>query len=342
MRDVTLDNFKFVLITLVVVGHAIEPAIGSFDWARTVYIFIYLFHMPMFAYVSGVFSSAKIDGAAIRKIIVRLVIPYVFLETAYSLFDYFAFSREALRISPLVPYWIMWYMFSLVLWRLLLPIVSHFRFPVALSVVAGLACGINHYDYNLSFSRTFVFFPFFLIGHYYHAWIAESLKRLGASRLVGGVVIAVALLVLLVLPNAHEFDVRWLYGSKSYASLGVGWEQGVVYRSLFYAMSILLGVAFLSMIKADRGFGTAFGESSLYIYVLHGFVIKGLLAIGFYSYIDSEWKMAAWVFASLSLLPALSSRLAKRVAENIMNPLGLSDLLLARVDARAGVRSSPR
>jgi fucose 4-O-acetylase-like acetyltransferase len=104
MRDVVLDNFNFILIGLVVVGHVIEPVIGRFEWVKSVYIFIYLFHMPMFAYVSGVVSKREIDNKVLKNIVGKLILPYIFLELIFSLFDYVVFSRNNLNITPLVPY----------------------------------------------------------------------------------------------------------------------------------------------------------------------------------------------------------------------------------------------
>ena len=160
-RNLQLDNLKFILIALVIIGHTIEPVIGRYDWVESIYIFIYLFHMPMFVYASGVVSSKYLDDAIIRRIVVRLIIPYVLLELCYSLFDYYIFSRNTLTISPLAPYWIMWYMLSLIFWRMLLPVFNQFRYPVILGLVLGFGCGLYGYDYHLSFSRTFVFLPFF-------------------------------------------------------------------------------------------------------------------------------------------------------------------------------------
>jgi fucose 4-O-acetylase-like acetyltransferase len=330
MRDIALDNFKFILIGLVVVGHTIEPLIDKFGWLKSVYVFIYIFHIPMFAYISGVVSSNKIDKLAIRNIIIKLVIPYVLLEIIYSVFDFYAFSRNSLNISPLVPYWILWYLFSLILWRMLLPIFSNFRFPITLSIIAGLACGVTSYGYNLSFSRTFVFFPFFLFGHYYHSLIMEHFQKYKVSREVGIGIIVTILLVLLFLPQTNFFSVGWLYGSKSYSSLGVGWEQGVLYRFLIYLLAILLGLAFLSVTKKDRNISTGYGERSLYIYVLHGFVMKGLIVVGFYKYIDSGWKAIILILLYLIILQILSSVFSSLFAYNFINPLVFANSMLSK------------
>lgn len=324
MRDTTLDNFKFVLIALVIIGHTIEPIMARFEWLKLIYIFIYLFHMPMFAYVSGAVSSSEIDARVIKSIIRKLIIPYISLEIVYSIFDYYLFSRNTLNITPLIPYWILWYLFSLVLWRLLLPFFHQFKFPLILALLAGLACGVNAYDYNLSFSRTFVFFPFFLIGHYYHSSIVKAQDQYRFRKQIGIALILIVFIALMFTSETFDIKAAWLYGSRSYSNLGVSWEVGVLYRSLIYASAMLLGLAFLSLTPRSLGMVTRYGKDSLYIYVLHGFIMKALIGLGFYNYINEDYKAVILIFSSLVLLPTLSSGIAKFFAKHLMNPLGVS------------------
>ena len=54
------DNLKGVLIILVVIGHLLEPCarLGSEGLAGfRVLDFIYMFHMPLFIFVTGLFSK---------------------------------------------------------------------------------------------------------------------------------------------------------------------------------------------------------------------------------------------------------------------------------------------
>ncbi|WP_426638635.1 acyltransferase family protein [Priestia aryabhattai] len=56
-RDAYFDNVKFILIVLVVFGHLLTPFINDEQWLRTLYIFIYTFHMPAFILISGYFAK---------------------------------------------------------------------------------------------------------------------------------------------------------------------------------------------------------------------------------------------------------------------------------------------
>ena len=57
-RDGRVDGIKWLLIVLVTIGHAIEPALSN-PTANKLYSLIYLFHMPLFIYISGYFVSVS-------------------------------------------------------------------------------------------------------------------------------------------------------------------------------------------------------------------------------------------------------------------------------------------
>ena len=65
-RDIYWDSLKYLLIVFVVWGHftEINNPVGSIN--RVIFNFIYLFHMPLFVFVSGRFSHLK-DKTNIAK-----------------------------------------------------------------------------------------------------------------------------------------------------------------------------------------------------------------------------------------------------------------------------------
>ncbi len=331
MRDNRLDNFKFILITCVVLGHTIEPLIGRFEWLKSLYEFFYMFHIPMFAYASGVVAKSIFDKATLNKIISNLVIPYIILELLYSLADYYFFSGKAFTLSLLIPYWIMWYLFSLIIWKLLLPLFDQFRFPVLVSFILGILCGLNAYGYNLSFSRTFVFFPLFLMGHYYHPWIISTLHRFKLSYVIGSVILIGSLCVLVIFPDSYDLSVHWLYGSFSYKSLNTPWQQGFMIRGLLYMIAIILGLSVLAITPKSKSVISYMGKHSFFIYVLHGFVIKTLLTLGAFHYINNNLKATVLILLSLLLLPLLSNKFIQIFWNQVFSLFGLTQMLLKKV-----------
>jgi len=47
-RDTFYDNLKFFLIVTVVVGHFVSPLTDSSKFCKSLFLFIYTFHMPLF------------------------------------------------------------------------------------------------------------------------------------------------------------------------------------------------------------------------------------------------------------------------------------------------------
>ncbi len=111
-RDFLFDNLKFIGIVLVVFAHLLE----GFNTPATdvIYKTIYLFHMPLFIFVSGYCSKFNI-----KKIIKKLIIPYVFAQTLWSIIEYFIMgSTQNFLLYILTPRWVLWYLLSMIFWRL--------------------------------------------------------------------------------------------------------------------------------------------------------------------------------------------------------------------------------
>ena len=59
-RDYLFDNYKALLIVLVVMGHFIEPCYRNNEFLYTLKWLIVSFHMPAFIFISGYFSSLEL------------------------------------------------------------------------------------------------------------------------------------------------------------------------------------------------------------------------------------------------------------------------------------------
>lgn len=55
------DNLKFAMILCVVIGHTLYYFYSSSAIAKSLYLFLYTFHMPVFVFISGLFSKRKIQ-----------------------------------------------------------------------------------------------------------------------------------------------------------------------------------------------------------------------------------------------------------------------------------------
>ena len=81
-RDHYFDNVKGALITLVVIGHFLLPMERTRLVGSLINI-IYLFHMPMFALISGYFAKSVYRQGKYRSDkVLRLVWLYILFEAA--------------------------------------------------------------------------------------------------------------------------------------------------------------------------------------------------------------------------------------------------------------------
>ncbi|NIK14901.1 fucose 4-O-acetylase-like acetyltransferase [Saccharococcus thermophilus] len=125
----------------------------------------------------------------------------------------------------------------------------------------------------LSLSRTFTFFPFFLLGFFLEK---SEIKRLFTWRIRLFSIVALIAMFVLIHFGFPDLPQEWLYGSKSYDALGVPEEDGVVGRLTIYGASTLMMISFLALVPNQRYSFSVFGTRTFYIYVLHGFILKYL------------------------------------------------------------------
>ena len=86
VRDPFFDNAKFVLITLVVIGHAYTSLRHESEFIKSAYFLIYSFHMPLFILISGYFTKNFNKPEYFRKTISSALIPYLIFEAIFSCF----------------------------------------------------------------------------------------------------------------------------------------------------------------------------------------------------------------------------------------------------------------
>ncbi len=278
-RDPFFDNAKYLAILLVVAGHAIE-SLRDVPAAHAVYLFIYLFHMPVFIVITGQlsrnFGSAR---GRVRKLITGVGIPYAVFEILYSIADWML-NGGALKITLLAPYWVMWFLMALFLWRLSTPLWRQIRWPLAVAVVISLLSGLNHLS-ELQLNRVLGFLPFYVLGLCLKPEHFALLKR-PAVR-VAAVAVLPAGLAAALLAYPH-LAVEWAYWRDDNARLHAGPLTGTAIRVGLLAVSTVLAAAFLALVPGRRTWFTGLGSATLYAYLLHGFVIMAARSAGWYGY----------------------------------------------------------
>ncbi|EOR26963.1 hypothetical protein A499_00775 [Niallia nealsonii AAU1] len=155
----------------------------------------------------------------------------------------------------------------------------------------------------LSLTRTFVFFPLFLIGFYMKKEHFDFVKTRKAT-ISAMIIFALVFIGFHLLPS---INYQWLFGSKSYEALGEGYLIGMAIRLFFYVLSFLMIFCFFACVPKKEYFFTKFGKSTLYVYLLHGFFIRLFRQSDLPDIFESPQSYAMIVIVSFFITILLSS-----------------------------------
>lgn len=263
MRDKRIDGIKGLLIILVVFGHFTELCVGGISSA--LYLIIYSFHMPAFIFLSGYFAKRGIE-----KILIFYLPLYIFYQFIYLTFDHLFIGKRELCIEGfLTPYWHLWYIFCLIFYIILLPVLSLCKgkmccFSVLLSILLSITFPlIDTNFYFLSIGRFFAFLPYFVLGNF-----------CGNSKIyLPRFSFLVPVSIIFVLCE-KGVDSRLLYGSFPYSE-----SRDIILKGALIALA-LGWISLLFNIENYPNILCKIGKNTLPIYLLHGFVQRTLLKHG--------------------------------------------------------------
>ncbi|MFG1162937.1 MULTISPECIES: acyltransferase family protein [Enterobacteriaceae] len=268
-RDAKIDNIKGGLMLLVIFCHVIEPLIKTNSSLSNVYDFIYLFHMPAFVFLSGylVGNTTPIKWNALLK---GIVIPFILFSFIYEIPALLIANSISDYLMVLAPNWILWFLVSILCWRIITPIVMQFRFSLLITIVASILISLTSVDgYTYGAFRTVILFPFYLTGV-----ILNTLYDKVYNLNVKSYMVIVALVILgIVAMMPLPFNRYFLYCVAPFSAFGYTNEMGVIQRIEYYPLAFMTTIAFCLLVANFKVFGVI-GRNSLYVYLWHGLIVK--------------------------------------------------------------------
>ncbi len=269
------DILKFFLMFCVVLGHFADYHAADSEIARSLFLLIYSFHMPLFIFVSGLFSKRMIDERRWDKILGYLVL-YFF--TKVLVFAYDAIFKQEFEFRLFGETGLAWFMFALFAFALITVGASRFKpayvfvFALVLSLLTGYDNSVNS---ELVISRIIVFYPFYYAGYCIDPKKLENLSRKIPAKLVSLVLIGVLIWVAFTFEGLY--CVRPMFtGQHPYKSLGAGEDFGPLIRLACYAVSALacLCLVVLTPNRKGRSAVAKLGQFTLSVYVFHYIILK--------------------------------------------------------------------
>jgi fucose 4-O-acetylase-like acetyltransferase len=318
-RDAHLDNAKFLGVILVVCGHVLED-LRDATGAHALYLFIYMFHMPLFIVLAGHFSrSFTFSAGKARKLITGLAVPYIIFEVAFSYYRWGLGVADKPTVSLLDPYFVTWFLIALFVWRLSTPVWQQLRWPIGVAVAISVLSGTADLPTTMDLYRMLGLLPFFVIGLMLKPEHFERLKRprvrvVGALVLVGGFVMANIV--------HRRMTTEWALWRMGFGDLHVSNLTGTVMRLGMLLAGATLVAAFLAVVPTRHTWYTRLGGATMYAYLLHGFGTKLIEARGWYdpSWLHTVPGVVVAMAASAGFAVLLMSAPVRRVTRWAVSP----------------------
>lgn len=283
-RSAYFDNAKAILIYLVVLGHLMSGYLQENQYIDTLYLVIYLFHMPAFILISGHFSRTIKSKSDLKKIAKTLLLPYIIFQLLYTLYYKNVFG-DSVVFEIFEPRYALWFLLSMAIWKFLLWAFSGHKLMVLVSIALSLVIGyISEVNEWLSLARTFFFFPFFLLGYHLNRENFVKLKNkwnIGAASILG------AGLVVFIFQFGDVRWKEWFFGRIPYEEISYGIvEIGALSRLVVYMAMFIATYIFLSLVPKGKQWYTDIGGKTLAIYLLHLFVVRAFKSTAIYEWIE--------------------------------------------------------
>lgn len=271
------DNAKFLLILLVVLGHAVSPF-------KSAHFGIYVFwkvantiHMPLMIFISGFFAKRYIGKNGSLKVqrTFSYFALFLFCQLAVSLFEVFVLGNK-IGGSVIAARSSLWFLQCLGIWYLVLPFFSKFKPAVVMvsALILGLLIGYDsRAEVVFSISRIIVHFPFFMAGYFCTPEMIEKLNHIGV-RIACLILFAGGVYLIIYMFDDYPGNlITCTYPYKTFSET-VSLPYGLVWmlRLLFYSLAVILGISFLAIVPRIKTFFTRFGSRTLQVYILHRFL----------------------------------------------------------------------
>lgn len=272
VRDERIDAVKYWLICLVIAGHVFSRR-GFADSAACLVFekWIYIFHMPLFIFVSGYFSRKKNINSflsSIWKLFEPLIIFHVLIKVIPHIISN---GTDNLLKTIFTPWWVLWYLLSLIYWRIMIQIIPekmlrHTKLVLISTFCISILAGFLPLDRFLSIQRTLSFMPFFFLGYCLRSkniFLPNKYKPLCIIFLVA----------ILAIPIFFPQYLGSLRHADPYHNV-----FGAVNRMIVFILAIPMSIAFINVCYNTQWIARH-GRLTMQYYIYHALMIIPLMVL---------------------------------------------------------------
>ena len=267
------DNFKFFLIFCVVLGHYSGYYMDDIENMRRLFFFLYLFHMPAFIFVSGLFSKKIINEKRWNKVLDYFIM-YVFIKGILVIAERLNGGGKE--------FWLLeadgteWYAFAIMVFLVMTMITRRLnpKFVFAFSIFVGCLSGYHSSNGDfLVLQRILVFYPFFYLGYLMDPDKIEAITRKKIFKILSAMITAFTVAVVCLGINRIYGLRPLLTGRNPYSTLDEYEAIGGLLRGGYYIVVFVLIFALIALVPTTKSIISTWGSHTLSVYVLHRAVI---------------------------------------------------------------------
>lgn len=267
-RDYFFDNIRAVLIVFVVWGHLLTAAIEDYNVIKSIYFFIYFFHMPAMVFISGYFSK-NLDKSR-EKAFETILLPYLILNIINYLFKIYIIGEDYFGFRFLKPTWGLWYLLTLFIWKFFLKDLIRIRFILPLSLLLGILSGFSkEFSSYLALGRMVNFLPFFLLGYYCRKEHIENIKRI--PKIVSIAIVIANAVISAYAVHEDLFEENFLFLKSPYPEEAE--VKFMLYRIVVYMVAIAMLIAVINLTSERKSKLFKIGSNTMTVYILHLFTV---------------------------------------------------------------------
>lgn len=271
VRDERIDSVKYWLIVLVIAGHVFRrPEFEDSMACMIAQKWIYIFHMPLFIFISGYFSPKK-EWKDLWPSIWKLLEPFIIFQTLTRLPRFILNNTDNPFITALTPWFALWYLLSLIYWRFIIQIIpdrilSKTKLILISSFCISILAGFLPFGIFLSIQRTLAFLPFFFLGYYMRGkniYLPNKYKPLSFLFLI----------LMVVVPLLFPQFFNNLTHAEPYDNV-----FGAVKRILVFSLAVLMSIAFINVCP-NFTWTAKQGRLTMQYYIYHALAITPIMVI---------------------------------------------------------------
>lgn len=306
------DNVKCILMFAVVIGHFSNQFADQSQLMKSISIFIYTFHMPLFIFLAGL-----MERGWNKKHPFRWSKPVYYIFLGYALKGLIFAIKYVFGKNPEFSLWsdtgIPWYMFAMAAYMVIMYVIRNVDPKVGLPVSVLIACLVGYVPEIGSFlylSRIFVFFPFYYLGYVLRP---EDVRRVAgmtwvkrSSVVILGILAAISLFCI---EDVFSY-IRLLTGRNAYSLINVE-GCNMLHRLGFYVVASAVSLAVISLTPEKRNaFASKIGQNTLQIYFWHRLVLYVLMYSGVADWIRVSMPVG-WIVVYLGIAVLLTVGLSE-------------------------------